>query len=66
MRIGIVLLTLGLGFLLLSPVVGLEGRALWFFKLVPTALGTGFLLAGAVSYVLSQRLGLIQTPDTHA
>ncbi len=61
---GVVMVTIGLGFFILSPIVGLEGRALWFFKVVPTIFGTGFLLSAGATYLLSRRFGLIQTPDT--
>lgn len=61
---GAVLLTIGLGVLILSPIVGLGGEELWFFKVVPTILGAGFVVSAGATYLLSKRFGLIQTPDT--
>ena len=64
---GIVLTFLGLGFtglrlLLASDVSSRSGFSV--VAVVLTTIGMGLLVSAGVSYLLSKRLGLIQTPDT--
>jgi len=63
-KAGVVFLVLGLGFVVLGPMVGMRSNGMVFFKVFFTGIGAGLVLAGWVSYLLSKRLGLIQTPDT--
>lgn len=58
---GIVLMAAGGGLLLISSrVSALAAQPLQSFGILALALGCGFLLSAAASYLLSRRLGLIQ------
>jgi len=60
---GIVLVVGGLGFQYVSGRVVTEvGQGLWTIGVLATAFGLGFILAGAFSYMMSRRLGLLEPP----
>lgn len=65
--LGIVLLTLGLAlflFVWFSPTLEEDTqRVVIFFATIAVALGLGLILAAAVSYSLSQRMGLLDQGD---
>lgn len=64
---GIVLMAAGGGLLLISNrVSALAAQPLQSFGILALALGCGFLLSAAASYLLSRRLGLIQPPAADA
>ena len=67
-QIGAVLLVAGFGLLFLSGRAAPEIREFFFVVgCMATALGAGFLVSGAASYVLSRRLGLLErTVQNHA
>jgi hypothetical protein len=58
---GIVLLVGGIGFQFVSGRVMDEvAQGLWALGVIATAFGAGFILAGASSFVVSRRLGLLE------
>jgi hypothetical protein len=60
---GIVLTIGGFGFQYVSGSVLPEvGQGLWTIGVLATAFGIGFIIAGAVSYLMSRRLGLFDPP----
>jgi hypothetical protein len=60
---GIVLVVGGVGFQFVSGRVLPEvGQGLWTIGVLATAFGLGFILAGAFSYMMSRRLGLLEPP----
>jgi hypothetical protein len=60
---GIVLVVGGFGFQYVSgSVVPEVGQGLWTMGVLGTAFGIGFIIAGAFSYVMSRRLGLLDPP----
>jgi len=64
LQTGVVMIPLGLGFLFLrGRVAGTEEGFLVFGTLI-LSLGSGFILAAAVSYTLSKSLGLLGYPVT--
>ncbi|MBI4908606.1 MAG: hypothetical protein HY820_33610 [Acidobacteria bacterium] len=63
---GIVLAALGAGFFLVSGRVrGESAEALSGMGTLGLALGAGFVLSAAVSFLISRRLGLIETPRSN-
>jgi hypothetical protein len=72
---GIVAAMLGFGLLFVSRRVSADGAEfgdmapfLFMFGMVAVAIGAGFLLSGAIAYLLSRRLGLLDAapPAPHA
>lgn len=65
LQAGVVLTAAGLGLRYVSGRFSTTDAAQPLFALgvLGVAIGLGFILSAAVSYVLSQRLGLIETPD---
>lgn len=60
---GIVLVVGGFGFQYVSrSVIPEVGQGLWTMGVLGTAFGIGFIIAGAFSYVMSRRLGLLDPP----
>jgi hypothetical protein len=60
---GIVLVVGGLGFQFVSGRIMPEvAEGLWTIGVLATAFGLGFILAGAFSFVMSRRLGLLEPP----
>jgi ABC-type multidrug transport system fused ATPase/permease subunit len=60
---GIVLVVGGVGFQYVSGRIMPEvGQGLWTIGVLATAFGLGFILAGAFSFVMSRRLGLLAAP----
>ena len=61
---GVVILAGGVGLIFISARVGLAEAAqpLHALGVLAIALGLGFLASAGISYVISQRLGLIETP----
>jgi hypothetical protein len=60
---GIVLVVGGLGFQFVSGRIMPEiAEGLWTLGVLGTAFGLGFILAGAFSFVMSRRLGLLERP----
>jgi hypothetical protein len=60
---GIVLVVGGFGLQYVSgSVVPDVGQGLWVIGVVGTAFGLGFILAGALAFVMSRRFGLLQPP----
>jgi ABC-type multidrug transport system fused ATPase/permease subunit len=60
---GIVLVVGGVGFQYVSGRIAPEvGQGLWTIGVLAAAFGLGFILAGAFSFVMSRRLGLLDTP----
>lgn len=60
---GVVLVAGGLGFQFVSgSIIEEVAQGLWMIGVVGAAFGAGFILSGAVSYVLSRRLGLLDQP----
>ena len=60
---GIVLVVGGLGFQYVSGnVIPEVGQGLWTMGVLGTAFGIGFIIAGAFSYIMSRRLGLLDPP----
>lgn len=58
---GIILVVGGVGFQFASGRVLPEvGQGIWMIGVLAVAFGIGFVLAGAVSYVMSRRLGLLE------
>jgi hypothetical protein len=66
---------LGVGLLFVSRRVAVDtsdfgdmAPFLFMLGMVAVAIGLGFLLSGAIAYLLSRRLGLFETPppETHA
>ena len=61
---GIVLVVGGLGFQFVSGRIMPEvAEGLWTIGVMATAFGLGFILAGAFSFVMSRRLGLLEPPS---
>jgi hypothetical protein len=60
----VVILAGGVGLIFISARVGLVEAAqpLHALGVLAIALGLGFLASAGISYVISQRLGLIETP----
>ena len=59
---GVVLFALGLGLRWVAPSAPNEGiEMLHFFGIIGQALGLGFLVSSGLSYVLSRRMGLIES-----
>jgi hypothetical protein len=64
-QIGIVMLALALGLLFVSRNTVEEAKQFFFiFGCVAMALGAGFTVSAAASYVLSRKLGLFEAPTT--
>ena len=64
-QIGIVMVALALGLLFVSGNTVEEAKQFFFiFGCVALALGAGFTVSAAASYVLSRRLGLLEPPAT--
>jgi hypothetical protein len=62
---GIVLVIGGLGFQYVSRrVVDEVAQGLWTMGVLATAFGLGFIAAGAFSFIMSRRLGLLETPSS--
>jgi hypothetical protein len=60
---GIVLVVGGFGFQYVSgSVIPEVGQGLWTMGVLGTAFGIGFIIAGAFSYIMSRRLGLLDPP----
>jgi hypothetical protein len=61
---GVVLIAVGVGMEVVSRQVmtGDEGEPLQALAVLAMALGLGFLISAALSFFLSRRLGLIETP----
>lgn len=61
---GIVLVVGGLGFQYVSGrIIPEAAQGMWTIGVLATAFGLGFVLAGAFSFVMSRRLGLIDPPS---
>lgn len=66
-QIGVVLVIGGLGFQLISGrVIPEVAEGLWVIGVLAVSFGLGFVLSGALSYVLSRRLGLFEHPPSLA
>jgi hypothetical protein len=64
-QIGVVLLALAVGLLFVSRNTVEEAKQFFFiFGCVAMALGAGFTVSAAASYVLSRKLGLFEAPAT--
>jgi hypothetical protein len=62
---GIVLVIGGLGFQYVSrQVIDEVAQGMWTIGVLATAFGLGFIAAGAFSYIMSRRLGLLEPPAT--
>jgi hypothetical protein len=60
---GIVLVLGGVGFQYVSGgLIEEVGQGLWTIGVLAVAFGFGFIAAGAFSYVMSRRLGLLEPP----
>lgn len=60
---GIVLVVGGFGFQYVSGrIIDEVGQGLWTIGVLGVAFGAGFIIAGGFSYVMSRRLGLLDTP----
>lgn len=66
-RAGIVLVLAGISFIIMQGMFspGLSSQ-LVAFGILAGMVGLGLLVSAGASYILSKRLGLLQTPDTHA
>jgi len=58
---GVVITLVGVGFLALTTQLTEDTRALLVFGYLALALGIGFLLSAGLSYILSKRLGLLDS-----
>jgi hypothetical protein len=64
-QIGIVMLALAIGLLFVSGNTVEEAKQFFFiFGCVAMALGAGFTVSAAASYILSRKLGLVEPPAT--
>jgi hypothetical protein len=64
---GIVLVIGGLGFQYVSrSVVDEVAEGVWTMGVLATAFGLGFIAAGAFSFIMSRRLGLLEPPPPRA
>jgi len=61
---GILLIVFGLALLLLHHTGVTQEDAVIVFGVIPVALGIGFLLAAAATYVLSSKFGLLEKPNS--
>ncbi len=60
---GIVLVVGGFGFQYVSGrIIDEVAQGLWTIGVLGVAFGAGFIMAGGFSYVMSRRLGLLDTP----
>jgi hypothetical protein len=60
---GVVMVVGGVGFQFVSGrIIEEVAEGLWMIGVLATAFGVGFILSGAISYLVSRRLGLIDTP----
>lgn len=63
-QVGVVLVAAGLGFQFVSGrVIDDMAQGLWVIGILAFALGVGFVMSGAASWVLSKRLGLFDPPS---